>query len=79
LQYQFPEDLQAMLGEQMKAGAYSSEDDLLRDALRALAEEEEDMAAVQDALQDWRAGDQGMPMDAAFAAVRDRQRDSRKP
>jgi putative addiction module CopG family antidote len=73
MQYPFPADLQAMVGERMKAGAYVSEDELLRDALRALAEEEEDLRAVQDALDEWRAGDHGMPLDAAFAAVRNRR------
>ncbi|HLW64763.1 MAG TPA: hypothetical protein VKS79_05535 [Gemmataceae bacterium] len=46
MQYPFPADLQVMIGERMKTGFYSSEDELLRDALRALAEEEEDLAAV---------------------------------
>jgi putative addiction module CopG family antidote len=70
MQYPFPADLQALVGEQMKSGSYSSEDELLRDALRALAEEEEDLAAVQEAIDDWRAGDHGTDMVSAFAAVR---------
>jgi putative addiction module CopG family antidote len=73
MQYPFPADLPAMVGEQMKTGTYSSEDELLRDALRALAEEEEDLAAVQEAIAEWRAGDQGTDLGPAFAAVRETQ------
>lgn len=54
----------------MAAGDYVSEDDLLRDALRALAEEEEDLQAVRDAVAELRAGDEGTPLSEAFAAVR---------
>lgn len=68
--YQFPLDLQEIVGEQMESGEYTSEDELLRDALRALAEEQEDLAAVREAIAEWRAGDQGIPLDAAFSAIR---------
>jgi putative addiction module CopG family antidote len=79
MQYPFPADLQAMVGEQMKTGAYGSEDELLRDALRALAEEEEDFAAVQEAIAEWHAGDQGTELGTAFAAVRASQTTGKKP
>lgn len=72
MSYPFPPDLRELVGEQMGSGKYRSEDDLLRDALRALAEEEEDLAAVREALADWRAGDPGTPLEDAFAAVRTR-------
>ena len=38
--YQFPPDVDKLLKERLATGAYTSEDDVLRDALRAL----EDMA-----------------------------------
>ena len=44
--YAFPPDLRELVGEQMASGKYASEDELLRHALRALSEEEEDLAAV---------------------------------
>jgi Arc/MetJ-type ribon-helix-helix transcriptional regulator len=34
--YQFPPDVEKLVKQQMVTGAYSSEDDLLRDALHAL-------------------------------------------
>jgi Arc/MetJ-type ribon-helix-helix transcriptional regulator len=58
----------------MASGKYSSEDDLLRSALLALADEEEDVAAVREAILDWQSGDPGVPLDEAFAAVRSKSR-----
>jgi Arc/MetJ-type ribon-helix-helix transcriptional regulator len=54
----------------MAAGGYATEDDVLRDALRALAEEEEDLAAVREAIVEYRAGDLGLPLAEAFDLVR---------
>lgn len=68
--YAFPSDLQALVGEQMASGKYASEDELLRCALSALAEEEEDLDAVRESLAEWRAGDPGVPLDDAFNSVR---------
>jgi putative addiction module CopG family antidote len=48
--YPFPPDLQTLVGEQMASGKYASEDELLRSALRALAEEEQDLDAVRESL-----------------------------
>lgn len=45
--YEFPPDLAKAVREQMAAGEYSSEDDLLRDALQAL-EERKIGAGVED-------------------------------
>ena len=42
--YPFPPDLQTLVGEQMASGKYASEDELLRSALNALAEGEQDQA-----------------------------------
>jgi hypothetical protein len=38
MSYQFPPDVDQLLKERMASGAYTSEDDVLRDALRALDE-----------------------------------------
>ncbi len=38
MSYQFPPDVEKLFREQMVAGEYQSEDDLLRDALKALEE-----------------------------------------
>jgi Arc/MetJ-type ribon-helix-helix transcriptional regulator len=62
--YQFPPDVEELVKKQMVSGAYSSEDDLLRDALRALNEQkgsvtEEDPEVVEGirrGLEDMKAG-----------------------
>lgn len=60
--YPFPADVQHLVSEWMSARDYPSEDDVLRDAPRALAEEKEDLRAVQEAIAEWRAGD-GAPLE----------------
>ena len=68
--YAFPPDVEELVASRMAAGGYATEDDVLRDALRALAEEEEDLAAVREAIAEYRAGDPGLPLDEAFDLVR---------
>lgn len=65
--YEFPSDVARLVREHMAAGKYSTEDDVLRDALHALgqfassqeeAEEEyrQTVAAVREGLGDFEAG-----------------------
>ena len=68
--YQFPPDLQQMISARMAGGIYRSEDDVLRSALEALAERDDDLAAIQAAVEEWRAGDEGTPLSDAFEIVR---------
>ncbi len=68
--YPFPADIQERMGERMASGQYRSEDDLLRAALRALDEELDDLGAVQEAIAEWRAGDEGVPLDEGFDSIR---------
>jgi Arc/MetJ-type ribon-helix-helix transcriptional regulator len=56
----------------MASGRYDSQDDVLREALKALKRDDDDFAAVEEAIADWRAGDEGVPLDEAFAALRSR-------
>ena len=69
--YSFPPDLQKLLDARLASGLYSSEDDVLREALRALAEDDEDLIAVRQAIEQWQAGDLGVPLAEAFDQVRD--------
>ena len=62
MDYQFPPNIDRLVKEQMASGAYESEDDVLADALRALAARNADRAAVNDAIQDMEAGDTGRPL-----------------
>lgn len=68
--YSFPPDVQQQISDRLASGRYSSEDDVLRDALNALAYEEQDAAAVKEALDALESGDNGVPLGEAFAQVR---------
>lgn len=70
MHYPFPPDLQKLVDARLATGSYASEDEVLRDALRALTEEDEDLAAVREAIAEWRAGDPGMPLNEAFDEIR---------
>ena len=73
MSYTFPPDLQKLVEARLTSGGYSTADEVLRDALRALAEEDEDLAAVREGLADWRAGDTGLPVSEAFDQIRSGQ------
>jgi putative addiction module CopG family antidote len=73
--YSFPADVQQLVEAHLSSGRYVTEDDVLRDALRALADEEQDLEAVREAITEWRAGDQGLPLSQAFDKVRNAQSD----
>ena len=70
--YPFPPDLDQLVKERMASGIYDSEEDLIRCALLALEHEEEDVRAIEQAIQEWQSGDAGIPLDEAFAAIRAR-------
>jgi len=59
-----------MIEASLLSGQYGSEDDVLREALRALREEENDLTAVRDAVAEWKAGDEGTPLTEAFDEIR---------
>ncbi|MCH8046221.1 MAG: type II toxin-antitoxin system ParD family antitoxin [Planctomycetes bacterium] len=61
--YQFPPDLEDEINERMASGQYASQDDLFRDALRALRLQDADVIAVKEAIADMEAGDRGIPFD----------------
>jgi len=68
--YQFPPDVEQLVTQRMASGDYATEDDVLRDALRALAEQADDLAAVEAAVAGWRAGEEGQPLGEAFDEIR---------
>lgn len=61
--HQFPPDVKDQLRERMATGQYASEDDVLRDALRALKRQDQEVAAIREAITDMEAGDRGRPFD----------------
>ena len=64
MDYQFPPDLKKIVRERMESGEYGSEDDLLRDALKALEdrqfviehEDPEVVEGIKRGLADMHAG-----------------------
>ena len=68
--YQFPPDVEQLVTQRMASGDYASEDDVLRDALKALAEQSDDLVAVQEAVTRLRAGEDGQPLSEAFDDIR---------
>ena len=68
--YPFPPDLQQLVADRLATGDYQTEDDVLREALRALAGQDDDLAAVREAVAEVKAGDEGLPLGEAFEAVR---------
>ena len=70
MQYPIPPDVQDLIAAQLATGRYQNEDEVLREALRALQEARDDAAAVLDAIDAWKAGDDGLPLDQAFDLVR---------
>lgn len=67
--YQFPPDVDRLIRDRMAAGGYQSEDDVLRDALLALADRMDDLAAIRAGIAD--LGDaRTRPLEEVDAAIR---------
>jgi Arc/MetJ-type ribon-helix-helix transcriptional regulator len=56
MSYQFPSDRDEEMRRRMATGQYSSEDDVLRDALSALRWRDEEVAAIREGIEDMEAG-----------------------
>lgn len=65
-----PPDVESLVAHQMSTGHYQTEDDVLRAALEALTQQDEDLAAVQAAVDEWQQGDLGVPLDEAVRLIR---------
>jgi putative addiction module CopG family antidote len=72
--YQFPPDVEQLLRDRMASGNYASEDEVLREALQALAEDEQDLQAIRQALAEMEAGDEGTPLDEAVQRIRNQRK-----
>ena len=75
--YSLPPDLQQFVASRIASGQYANEDELLREACRALSEEEGELAAIQEAVDRYKNGEQGVPLDEAVERIR--QRAGRRP
>lgn len=74
MQYAFPPDLQQLMAIQLASGRYANEDDVLRHALHGLQEADDDVTAVQAAIDEWKNGDDGLPVADAFDEIRQSSR-----
>jgi hypothetical protein len=64
--------VQQLIAERMATGQYASEEALLLEALQALPTEDEDLAAIQAALDSVDRGEPGVPLEKVFAKIRAR-------
>lgn len=70
MSYEFPPYLKQLVDNHMSSGLYGSEDELLAAALESLVLDEEEVAAIQEGLDSYRAGTLGVPIDDAFERLR---------
>ena len=68
--YTIPPDVETLVAHQMSTGRYQTEDDVLRSALEAVTQQDEDLAAVQAAVDEWRQGDPSLPLDEVVRRIR---------
>lgn len=68
--YKFPPDVERAVEAWKASGRYDSTDDVLRDALQALSEQDDDLEAVREAVAALRAGDPGVPVAEVFEKLR---------
>ena len=66
-----PQDVAEMVARQIASGRYQSDDDVLRSAMLALEEVDEDDLAIEEAVGSWRKGEPGTPLAEAFRQVRE--------
>jgi antitoxin ParD1/3/4 len=69
MSYALSPEVERRINEQMALGHYNSADDLLIDALAALAERRDDIAAIEDGIADMDAG-RMRPLEEVDAAIR---------
>lgn len=56
MSYAFSPELERLVRQKLATGRYSSEDDLLLEAMRALEDREEAVAGIREGLADMEAG-----------------------
>lgn len=66
-----PLDVEELVVEYLATGQFESGDDVLRQAMQAFQELDQDLAAVREAIDELKNGDSGVPLDEAFQQVRD--------
>jgi Arc/MetJ-type ribon-helix-helix transcriptional regulator len=78
MSYQFPPDIADMVQQQIAAGYFDNEDDVLRFALGNMPsddeydEEDDEIDSLQQAIQEAKNGDTGRPAEEVFADLKAR-------
>lgn len=70
MSHSLPPDLQQFVELRVASGQYASEEELLRAAFRALSEAEDDLVAVQEAVERFQNGERGAPLAEAMERIR---------
>ena len=65
-----PDDIQAAIDAKIASGQYADEETVLREAMASLQDFDEDVAKLQVAIDDWQAGDEGVPLNEAAELIR---------
>ncbi len=70
--YQLPSDLAQQIQCYIQGGGYACEEDVLREALKALDSRDEQLTTIglQTAISDMEAGDQGRPLREVVDEIR---------
>ena len=66
-----PQDVEVMVARQLASGRYQSDQEVLRSAMLALEEMDEDFVAIQKAVDSWRRGEPGTPLADVFQQIRE--------
>lgn len=69
MSYTFPSDIQLLLAKHFSLGNYASEDDVLRDAFRALEDQSATMEDIRAGIAEMEAG-QGSSLEDVEARLR---------
>ena len=56
MSYQFPPELDQLVKRQLARGEYDSEDAVLIAAMRSLEQQQQDLAAIREGIEDMEAG-----------------------
>ena len=63
---QLSPEIERQIQDRIASGEYGSPDEVLRAALDALRQADSDLTSIQEAIDDWQSGDEGLPLDDAF-------------
>jgi len=69
MEYQLPPDLDQLVSNYLASGLYGSTEDVLREALAALARQRDEVAAITEGIEDMEAG-RYRPLDEVDLEIR---------